>query len=169
MTRTAHEFIRRFLLHVLPDGFHRIRHYGLLASSRRAHHHQGHDLAAAVSAARPSGTGVLNCWNASLFCEQRVCVGRRSTILSSIGSAAAWELAFGTAPSHICAGTTPLQPRRASCATCRIAARCVKRRAASSYFTALRLSRIDASALPYFSCAAGAAQKVSTRPFVSVT
>ncbi|WP_332684605.1 transposase, partial [Bosea sp. (in: a-proteobacteria)] len=30
------EFIRRFLLHVLPDGFHRIRHYGLLASSRRA-------------------------------------------------------------------------------------------------------------------------------------
>ncbi|WP_332687746.1 IS91 family transposase, partial [Devosia sp.] len=36
MTLTANEFIRRFLLHVLPDGFHRIRHYGLLASSRRA-------------------------------------------------------------------------------------------------------------------------------------
>jgi len=29
------EFIRRFLLHVLPGGFHRIRHYGLLASSSR--------------------------------------------------------------------------------------------------------------------------------------
>lgn len=29
------EFIRRFLLHVLPDGFHRIRHYGLLASGQR--------------------------------------------------------------------------------------------------------------------------------------
>lgn len=29
------EFIRRFLLHVLPRGFHRIRHYGLLASSAR--------------------------------------------------------------------------------------------------------------------------------------
>ena len=29
------EFIRRFLVHVLPDGFHRIRHYGLLASSTR--------------------------------------------------------------------------------------------------------------------------------------
>ena len=28
-------FIRRFLLHVLPDGFHRIRHYGLLASAGR--------------------------------------------------------------------------------------------------------------------------------------
>ena len=36
MTLTATEFIRRFLLHVLPDGFHRIRHYGLLTSSRRA-------------------------------------------------------------------------------------------------------------------------------------
>ncbi|WP_420010831.1 IS91 family transposase [Tateyamaria sp.] len=29
------EFIRRFLTHVLPDGFHRIRHYGLLASAQR--------------------------------------------------------------------------------------------------------------------------------------
>ena len=29
------EFIRRFLIHVLPQGFHRIRHYGLLASGTR--------------------------------------------------------------------------------------------------------------------------------------
>jgi hypothetical protein len=33
MTLAAHEFIRRFLLHVLPRGFHRVRHYGLLASA----------------------------------------------------------------------------------------------------------------------------------------
>jgi hypothetical protein len=33
MTISADEFIRRFLLHVLPKGFHRIRHYGLLASA----------------------------------------------------------------------------------------------------------------------------------------
>jgi hypothetical protein len=33
MTLAPHEFIRRFLLHILPRGFHRIRHYGLLASS----------------------------------------------------------------------------------------------------------------------------------------
>jgi hypothetical protein len=31
------EFIRRFLIHVLPTGFHRIRHYGLFASGVRAH------------------------------------------------------------------------------------------------------------------------------------
>jgi hypothetical protein len=36
MTLETAEFIRRFLIHVLPKGFHRIRHYGLFASSARA-------------------------------------------------------------------------------------------------------------------------------------
>jgi len=36
MTLSADEFIRRFLLHTLPDGFHRIRHYGFLANGHRA-------------------------------------------------------------------------------------------------------------------------------------
>ena len=35
MTLSAHEFMRRFLLHVLPRGFHRIRHYGLIANAER--------------------------------------------------------------------------------------------------------------------------------------
>lgn len=35
MTLAPHEFIRRFLLHCLPDGFHRIRHYGFLANGIR--------------------------------------------------------------------------------------------------------------------------------------
>ena len=35
MTLSAEEFMRRFLLHVLPSGFHRIRHYGLLANPTR--------------------------------------------------------------------------------------------------------------------------------------
>jgi hypothetical protein len=35
MTLGSFEFIRRFLLHLLPHGFHRIRHYGLLAGSAR--------------------------------------------------------------------------------------------------------------------------------------
>jgi hypothetical protein len=35
MTLAADEFVRRFLLHVLPGGFHRIRHYGLLANPSR--------------------------------------------------------------------------------------------------------------------------------------
>ena len=36
MRLDPHEFIRRFLLHVLPRGFHRIRHYGLFANANRA-------------------------------------------------------------------------------------------------------------------------------------
>jgi hypothetical protein len=36
MTLAVDEFIRRFLIHVLPDGFHRIRHYGLFANGGRA-------------------------------------------------------------------------------------------------------------------------------------
>jgi hypothetical protein len=35
MTLRADEFIRRFLIHVLPQGFHRIRHYGLFANGER--------------------------------------------------------------------------------------------------------------------------------------
>ena len=54
MTLTAEEFIHRFLLHVLPDGFHRIRNYGYLANG-----HRGAKLAlcrqlVAVSATHPS-------------------------------------------------------------------------------------------------------------------
>jgi hypothetical protein len=36
MTLEAGEFIRRFLVHVLPDGFHRIRYYGFLGNCHRA-------------------------------------------------------------------------------------------------------------------------------------
>jgi hypothetical protein len=40
MTLSADEFIRRFLLHVLPKGFHRIRHYGLLGQRRLQGQHR---------------------------------------------------------------------------------------------------------------------------------
>src|SRR5947207_13177874 len=36
MTLDTNEFIRRFLMHVLPQGFHRIRYYGFLTSQTRA-------------------------------------------------------------------------------------------------------------------------------------
>ena len=47
MTLAADEFIRRFLLHTLPKGFHRIRHYGLLAGgTRKAHLERARSLLA---------------------------------------------------------------------------------------------------------------------------
>jgi hypothetical protein len=36
ITLDGDEFIRRFLIHILPDGFRRIRHYGLFANANRA-------------------------------------------------------------------------------------------------------------------------------------
>jgi hypothetical protein len=52
MTLGADEFMRRFLLHVLPGGFHRIRHYGLLANAgRREHLAQARELLHVVATA----------------------------------------------------------------------------------------------------------------------
>lgn len=59
MTLDPGEFMRRFLLHVLPTGFHRIRHYGLLASAGRAANiaHVRELLAAPRPKAECNGTG----------------------------------------------------------------------------------------------------------------
>jgi hypothetical protein len=55
MRLATNEFIRRFLIHVLPDGFHRIRHYGLLASaSRKANIAKIRALLGTAHAAAPS-------------------------------------------------------------------------------------------------------------------
>ena len=51
ITFDAAEFIRRFLLHVLPSGFHRIRHYGLFAGMVRAHNIERARQALAASTA----------------------------------------------------------------------------------------------------------------------
>jgi hypothetical protein len=55
MTLGTHEFMRRFLLHVLPLGFHRIRHYGLLASAtRKASIARARELLVALPPAEPA-------------------------------------------------------------------------------------------------------------------
>ena len=56
MTLAPGEFMRRFLLHILPKGFHRIRHYGLLASSRTkvATLKRARDLIAAAAPSTPT-------------------------------------------------------------------------------------------------------------------
>ena len=65
MSLSTAEFMRRFLLHVLPGGFHRIRHYGLLANARRKSHlatartllHQPAPAVAIHSSEAPTVTG----------------------------------------------------------------------------------------------------------------
>ena len=58
LTLETGEFIRRFLIHVLPKGFHRIRHYGLLANSGRAENiAKARALLAVLPAAEANGEG----------------------------------------------------------------------------------------------------------------
>jgi len=77
MTLSAHEFIRRFLLHVLPKGFHRIRHYGLFASAtRRANIARVRDLLAAPSPAKAPEPAPPADWHPPCPC----CSGRMTVI-----------------------------------------------------------------------------------------
>jgi hypothetical protein len=91
MTLPVDEFIRRFLMHVLPNGFHRIRHYGLFASPRRAANiaHLRKLLANADDASQPfgdAGMGVADAASADLadaFAIPQICPccgGRMSVV-----------------------------------------------------------------------------------------
>ena len=60
MTLSAEEFMRRFLLHVLPGGFHRIRHYGLIANAgRRNNLARARELLHVVEPAEPQPPDAL--------------------------------------------------------------------------------------------------------------
>jgi hypothetical protein len=57
MTLATHEFIRRFLMHVLPKGLHRIRHHGLFANGNRAAYiARARELLGMPSRAKPAET-----------------------------------------------------------------------------------------------------------------
>ena len=81
MTLGTHAFIRRFLLHVLPKGFHRIRHYGLLASAaRRANLARIRELLAAPAPANPPEPAPPT--DRCLPCP---CCGGRMTVIEIFG------------------------------------------------------------------------------------
>jgi hypothetical protein len=87
MTLAAGEFMRRFLLHVLPDGFHRIRHYGLFANGHRAEKiklcRQLVDAAEAKTSAI-DGDPVANAPNDTHACP---CCGGRMKIIETFEAA----------------------------------------------------------------------------------
>jgi hypothetical protein len=94
MTLPTQEFIRRFLIHVLPKGFHRIRHYGLFASGDRvANLERARQLLAAPSRSKNPETP-----NATVTNEQHVlprpcpCCGGRMIIIETF--------ARGCEPKH---------------------------------------------------------------------
>ena len=86
-TLDAHEFIRRFLLHVLPSGFHRIRHYGLFAGALRARNIERARqlLAATENAPRLSCAGVDSQADDLSPARRCPCCGGRMIVVETFG------------------------------------------------------------------------------------
>jgi hypothetical protein len=100
MTLGAHEFIRRFLLHVLPRGFHRIRHYGLLANGNRAENiAKARALLAVSPAAEANDTGAAQSAEPDGF-RPCPCCGGRMIIIE--------VFARGSIPRYRPPGTAPV-------------------------------------------------------------
>jgi hypothetical protein len=90
MTLAPGEFIRRFLLHVLPNGFHRIRHYGLLATATcKANIARARELIAAPVAVMDPSTehddADVAASTAADHRPPRPCCGGRMIIVESFG------------------------------------------------------------------------------------
>lgn len=86
MTLEAGEFIRRFLTHVLPKGFHRIRHYGLLAGSARSESiAQARELleVAASSATDPEDEAAADDRPQSVLATPCPCCGGRMIVIET--------------------------------------------------------------------------------------
>ena len=108
-TVSGHEFIRRFLLHVLPKGFTRIRHYGLLASRKKVENLAACRAALGAEASPPTkqpsdpaerllaltGIDVLKCPN----CAQGR-MHRRSTL------SAPWDISLAQSIAISCANSS---------------------------------------------------------------
>ncbi|HEX7865708.1 MAG TPA: IS91 family transposase [Variovorax sp.] len=96
MTLATGEFMRRFLLHVLPKGFHRIRHYGLLASGVRednlARARKLLEVAASTAADPQDGTGADDATGSALPTPCPCCGGRMIVIET---------FAAGCEPRHV--------------------------------------------------------------------
>jgi len=105
MTLATGEFIRRFLIHVLPHGFHRIRHYGLFASGTRADNIARARRLLDVPAAQPEA-GDTNCAEANEpkpLARPCPCCGGRMVIIETFerGSSPRYRPAASTAVIRI--------------------------------------------------------------------
>jgi hypothetical protein len=83
MTLKTHEFIRRFLIHVLPKGFHRIRHYGLFANAERKQNIAQVRELLAVPAAKPDIDATGTDADASKPLVHCPCCGGRMVIIET--------------------------------------------------------------------------------------
>jgi hypothetical protein len=83
MTLPTHEFIRRFLIHVLPGGFHRIRHYGLFANGSRANNIARARELLAVSPPKTDRAAASDTSEPSALAHPCPCCGGRMIIIET--------------------------------------------------------------------------------------
>lgn len=86
MTLSTDEFIRRFLSHVLPKGFHRIRHYGLLANANRAANVARARMLLNVPAIEPETPEPATCDAAKILSHPCPCCGGRMIIIETFAA-----------------------------------------------------------------------------------
>ena len=84
MTLATGEFIRRFLMHVLPKGFHRIRHYGLLANGGRADNIARARALLGVPAPAEMPDGADNAAQPEALAHPCPCCGGRMIVIETI-------------------------------------------------------------------------------------
>jgi hypothetical protein len=92
MTLAADEFIRRFLMHVVPKGFHRIRYYGLLANGTRAANIAHARKLLAMPPKQPNISNTAEVDEPSVLPRPCPCCGGRMIIIETF--------ARGCAPKH---------------------------------------------------------------------
>jgi hypothetical protein len=84
MTLATYEFIRRFLMHVPPKGFHRMRHYGLLANGNRAANLAQMRALLGVTAPEPEPCGAGEATTPDPWLPPCPCCGGRMRIASIV-------------------------------------------------------------------------------------
>jgi hypothetical protein len=99
MTLTNHEFIRRFLIHVLPGGFHRIRHYGLFTNGSRADNIARARELLAVPTPKTDRAAASNASEPSALAHPCPCCGGRMIIIETFER--------GTTPRYRPSAPTP--------------------------------------------------------------
>jgi hypothetical protein len=94
MTLATAEFIRRFLIHVLPKGFHRIRHYGLFANGNRAENiaQARALLAMPAPVIEPQGSNAVEAGEPRMLSRPCPCCGGRMMVIETF--------ARGCQPNH---------------------------------------------------------------------
>jgi hypothetical protein len=115
MTLDAAEFIRRFLLHVLPSGFHRIRHYGLFAGTCRARNIERVRQALAASEGAPQRSRAEAGREAEDVAPARrcPCCGGRMTIVETFEGPRAIAIPKSDQDRHLMTGAAhPALQRR---------------------------------------------------------